>query len=140
MTFLSRILWLIVPPVLPAVLVALAHPDAPSLVRPSLGKNEVRFVEVDQWEKVVWVDARRAEAFAKGHVEGALNLNEDAWDSQVMEVLLAWEPGVPVVVYCDSRTCDASHSVADRLREEMGLEPVSVLHGGWELLQDKVGK
>jgi hypothetical protein len=37
-----------------------------------------------------------------------------------------------IVVFCGSAACDASHHVAERLRNEAGLPDVWVLTGGWE--------
>jgi len=37
-----------------------------------------------------------------------------------------------VVVYCSSLSCQASQEVAEKLREEVGLQSVFVLQGGWE--------
>lgn len=135
-----RIALLLTIPIAPAVGVAVLHPSGPPMQQPALAPGEVRLEQVATWPEKLWIDARTAEAYAEAHIPRALNLNEDAWDAQVPEVLMTWQPGVPVVVYCDSRTCDASHAVARRLREEMGLEEVYVLHGGWETWLGTRGK
>lgn len=80
----------------------------------------------------LWIDARSPAEFAAGHVPGALSLHEDDWDTLVVPVLLAWEPGRPVLVYCSSRSCDASRQVAARLRRDYQLTNVYVLRGGWD--------
>jgi rhodanese-related sulfurtransferase len=81
---------------------------------------------------VLWVDARSDEQFARGHVPGAVQLNEDRWDELLRGMLAAWSPERKVVVYCSRKTCNASHEVAERLRKEAGLTNVYVLSGGWE--------
>lgn len=53
------------------------------------------------------------------------------WDELLPAVLEGWPSGKPAIVYCDSRECEASEEVAQRLRE-FGVAPVFVLRGGWE--------
>jgi rhodanese-related sulfurtransferase len=86
---------------------------------------------------VLWVDARGEEAFAKGHVPGAMHLDEDEWDTLLPALLAAWSPERKVVVYCSRETCNASHAVAERLRHEVQLKNVYVLQGGWEEWEKK---
>ncbi len=81
---------------------------------------------------VLWVDARPNEEFARGHIPGALALNEDDWNGLLPQVLAAWSPERKLVVYCSRKSCNASHAVAERLRHEAGLKNVDVLPGGWE--------
>ncbi|MDR2513285.1 MAG: rhodanese-like domain-containing protein [Puniceicoccales bacterium] len=91
----------------------------------------------------LWIDARGEGDFSRGHVPGALLLNEDNWSQAIVGVLEAWSPGRPIVVYCGSSKCSASHAVARRLRgEEYQLEPVHVLRGGWDALEmsARIGK
>ena len=93
-------------------------------------------VKVDQaraWgENVIWVDARPEEEFGRGHVPGALSLNEDRWNELLPQFLAAWSPGKKVVVYCSAESCDLAREVAERLRKEAQLSDVFVLEGGWE--------
>lgn len=98
-----------------------------------LAKDEVTLATVEVWNKPVqWVDARPRAKFDAGHAPGAVLLNEDEWNALVPAFLDAWEPGKPIVVYCDGGACDASHAVAKRLREELQLEDVWILKGGWD--------
>lgn len=112
----------------PALMAAWLHPRKPSK-EPEIA---VALAEIATWPDVLWIDARPAETFAKGHVPGAVNLAPAHWESQIETVLTDWRPGIRVVVYCDGHTCQASHEVARRLRGEFGLENVHVLAGGWE--------
>ncbi len=128
-----------------AVLLALAL--APALVSgliqlkgtgPPLVEDEVAPSLVRTWgDRVLWVDARPRAKFDAGHIDGAVLLNEDEWDGLVPAFLDAWEPEKTVVVYCDGGSCDASHAVARRLREELKLENVRVLKGGWKAWPQK---
>ena len=102
------------------------------LAAPTTG-DEVTLREVEAWsEPVQWVDARPRAKFAEGHVAGAVLLNEDEWDRLVPAFLDAWEPEKKIVVYCDAGSCEASHAVARRLRDELKLENVRVLKGDWQ--------
>jgi rhodanese-related sulfurtransferase len=96
-------------------------------------RDEVTLATVHNWgDHVLWVDARSRSKYEKAHIPGAILLNEDQWNSLVSAFLDAWDPNVPVVVYCDGGSCDASHAVAERLRTELKIEKVHVLKGGWE--------
>ena len=83
-------------------------------------------------ENVIWVDARPDAEFARGHVPGALSLNEDRWNELLPEFVAAWSPGKKVVVYCSAESCDLAREAAERLRKEAQIPDVFVLEGGWE--------
>jgi rhodanese-related sulfurtransferase len=119
----------------PAALTAVFHPKRPAFSE-SLAEGEIAVAEVLRNPRgFLWLDARTAEEFAKGHVPGALRLTLPEWDELVPAVLQAWPTGMPVVVYCDTRQCDKSTEVAVRLRSDFPLAPVHVLKGGWEAWQ-----
>ncbi len=80
----------------------------------------------------LWVDARSANAYAAGTIPGALSLPPEAWDAGLVNVLMAWEPDVPLVVFCASRDCGTSETVAARLRDVLPEARVYILEGGWE--------
>lgn len=96
----------------------------------------VSLAEAEGWgDKVLWIDARPDDQFARGHIPEAVQLNEDQWDTLAREMLTAWSPERKVVVYCSRKTCNLSHEVAERLRKELGEEAaknIFVLRGGWE--------
>ena len=99
-----------------------------------LGESEVRLETAQMWGgKVLWVDARPRARFEREHIPGAVLLNEDEWVRLVGPFLDAWEPEKTIVVYCDSGSCDASRTVARRIKEELQVEStIWVLHGGWD--------
>jgi rhodanese-related sulfurtransferase len=115
---------------------AVFHPKRPSWNPEAPRHGEVVLTEVLAWtEKPLWVDARTRNHYEKDHIPGAILLNEDEWNSLAKDTFDAWTPGQSVVVYCDTRQCQSSHKVAERLRES-GLSPVYVLQGGWEAWQN----
>jgi rhodanese-related sulfurtransferase len=117
----------------PTVLACLYHPRLPDTNPQVLQKGEILLDTALAWGgAVLWVDARSAADYAADHVPGAVLLNEDQWDAQIEQLVTTWTPDQRVVVYCSSRACRASHKVAARLRDEMGLDPVYVLKNGWD--------
>jgi rhodanese-related sulfurtransferase len=93
----------------------------------------VTVTQARAWQKnAIWVDARPDDEFARDHVPGALSLNEDRWHELLPQFLAVWSPERKVVVYCSSKSCNASREVARRLRKEAQLPNVFVLQGGWE--------
>ncbi|MFL6590433.1 MAG: rhodanese-like domain-containing protein [Chthoniobacterales bacterium] len=99
---------------------------------------ESDFVEVDTargWgDTALWVDARPAEEFERGHVPGAVSLNEDRWGEALPEFLATqWAPEKKIVVYCSAASCNLAEDVRRRLREEAKLpNDIRILKGGWE--------
>ena len=87
---------------------------------------------LDSWPVApLWVDARSRAAFQAHHIPGAVWLNEDEGEASLPQLLAVWQPGIAIVVYCDSRQCDASTAVATRLREELQLTDIYVLKGSF---------
>ena len=109
------------------------NPNRPAAPEDALQEGEIRLEDAAASRSpVLWIDARSQSEFDQGHISGAVLLNEDDWDDLLPAVLEAWMPGRPLVVYCGSEGCRASHEVAERLRVEAGLPDVHVLKGGWE--------
>lgn len=118
---------------LPAIGQAVYYRNTASWRHPPVDSGLISVAQAKSWgDTVLWVDARPEEDFARGHVPGAVVLNEDEWDGQLRTLLTAWSPERKLVVYCSAQSCNASHAVAERLRHEVGLKNVYVLEGGWE--------
>lgn len=81
--------------------------------------------------QAVFVDAREAEEFALGHIEGALSLDPLSF-GQEFPALRERMEGKTVVTYCDGEQCQLSHELAEQLKG-MGLLDVRVLRNGWSL-------
>ena len=97
-----------------------------------LEEGEILLESALALEAVAWIDARTEEAYAVDHIGNAILLNEDDWDQLFEKFIMQWTGDTTLVVYCDSRTCSASKSVATRLRESLGTDSVYVLKGGWQ--------
>jgi rhodanese-related sulfurtransferase len=124
----------------PAVLTGWLHPRRPHLPDAEASAREITVgdaVALGRVRPVVWVDARDAAAFGAGNIPGAVRLTDDAWEQLLPGFVGSWRPGQSVVVYCDSRRCDASRSVAARLAREFAINDVYVLTGGWEAWQQR---
>jgi rhodanese-related sulfurtransferase len=97
-----------------------------------LAPNEIRARDARQLgDLVIWVDARSRKKFEQESIAGSVLLNEEEWDAQVSKFLDAWEPDKTIVVFGD-RGSDAGEGIAHRLREELKIENVQVLQGGYE--------
>lgn len=127
-----KVLLILVLPILPAALAAFFHPER--LNNQVLVAGEVSFQEIAFPENILWVDARSLSEFEFQHMRGSVMLTEEHWEERLPDFLERWRPGQQVVVYCGSASCAASNGVAQRLRNELGLQEVYVLKGGWENL------
>ncbi|HEY3600452.1 MAG TPA: rhodanese-like domain-containing protein [Chthoniobacterales bacterium] len=118
---------------IPAIGQALYYRQMVSWEKAPVDSALVSVAQAQSWgDRVLWLDARPDRDFARAHIPGALQLNEDEWDEQLRMMLTAWSPERKVVVYCSQKSCNASHEVAERLRKEARLTNVYVLDGGWE--------
>ena len=117
--------------VVSGVVAFFVHPKAPSF---SAGDLELELEQIDDLGPVFWVDARSDEYFERGHLDGAISLNLERWEELLLGFLDSWPPDTTVVIYCSSQACLRSHEVADRLQDELGVEEIYVLKGGWERL------
>jgi rhodanese-related sulfurtransferase len=82
-------------------------------------------------ESVLWVDARSEQAVAAHPASDAVRLTPAAWEAGIGRLMERWEPGRAIVVYCDGADCGTSREVAQRLRDELGINNVWALDGGW---------
>lgn len=83
----------------------------------------------------VFMDARSAAEYRRGHIQGALNLPWQEVDQLFMTVMADLSPDKPIVTYCDGETCNLSHDLAVFLKD-MGYVNVKVLVNGWTLWKE----
>lgn len=112
------------------------HPRAPALhaVQEPLKGDEVGMKEVNErWKgDVIWLDARPRDQFQQEHIPGARLLNEQEFDSLLLELLDELQTASrPVVIYCGGQKCEASRHVREKLLTLVPLEDCFILKGGW---------
>ncbi len=107
------------------------HPKAPSF---EMDAHSIALDAARQEIGVLWVDARTQADFERGHLEGAILLNEERWEDLLAGFFEVWSPDAKTIVYCSSQSCLRSHEVAARLRDELGVDSIFALEGGWEAL------
>ena len=138
--FLSLLTVLLLPLPL-AVINAVLNPNTPRWNPMVLGEKEVDLEQLLVWEgSYILLDARMPESYQDGRLPEAINLYMGEFDNQVLNLLDRWSPDEAIVVYCDSRQCNASEAIANRLREDFQLDPVFVLKGGWESWEEATAK
>jgi len=131
-----RVFLLLLLALIPSFLTGWLHPRRPDWKEawnpvPSVTLEELRAMPA---ARTVWIDAREPDDYAKGHLPGALNLSETAWETSLPAVIDVWTPEFRVVVYCDGGGCQASRATATRLRREIGAAHVYILKDGWAAL------
>ena len=99
---------------------------------PELAAGEIQLVDARALE-VLWIDARSEDDYLAEHIPGAILLNEDHWETGIIELMGTWlmQPS-PIVVYCGSESCGTSKRIADRLREALPDAEIYSLKGGWD--------
>ena len=99
---------------------------------PELAAGEIRPTDARALQ-VIWIDARSEADYRSEHIPAAIYLNEDHWDTGIIELMDAWltQPR-PIVVYCGSEHCGTSKRIAERLREALPDAEIYSLKGGWD--------
>ena len=79
----------------------------------------------------IWVDARTIKEFEESHLPGALFLDENGWDTGLLELMDIWliQPR-PIVIYCGTEACETSKRIAERLRKSLPDAEIYSLKGG----------
>ena len=78
----------------------------------------------------LYLDARRPELFARGHIAGAQNLPTDEFGER-FATMAGWLPKeAELVIYCDMKSCALSRQLADKLGEA-GYGRVVIFRDGW---------
>jgi len=122
--------------VLPTVGTALLHPKRPIAVEEQPESGDVFLEDVLAWGAPVrWIDAREEEAFEQGHLKDAYHLSPANWNTQSGEFFLSLNGGERIVIYCADSSCGSSRQIANRLRNELGIQDVYVLQGGWSAIE-----
>ncbi|MDB6171015.1 MAG: rhodanese [Chthoniobacteraceae bacterium] len=129
------------PPTLRQLIALMLIALAPALVsaavqlqwraNPPLEPGEVRPATARLWAaRVLWVDARPGKRARR--IEDAVSLNTKEWESRLPAFFAAWSAEKTVVVYDQNQESGDAANVAARLRDELKIDPVYVLKGGYE--------
>ena len=86
-------------------------------------------------QQAVFLDARTAEAFQAGHIEGARNLAWEAFDELYPEVMANISTDAVIITYCDGETCSLSKDLALALIAK-GFQQARVLPDRWRQWQE----
>jgi len=86
----------------------------------------------EEYSKIMVIDARDAEQFAKGHIPGAVNIE---W-RKVLEQRAKLPKDKMVLIYCNTGSLSAQAGFALRVA---GYENVRILQGGFEEWKSKGG-
>jgi rhodanese-related sulfurtransferase len=78
----------------------------------------------------IFVDARPAEDYKQGHIEGAVSLPVGQFEEKLSAFMDRYPPDTSIVTYCSGRTCSDSHRLAELLME-MGYEKINVFIDGF---------
>ena len=114
--------------------------DWSAAARITTATGERMDISLDEAQKLfnsntaVFVDARPAEDYSRGHIQGARSLPWNDVDQKFMSVTQDIELETPIVTYCDGETCELSHNLALFLRDA-GFVNTGVLVNGWKLWQ-----
>jgi rhodanese-related sulfurtransferase len=77
-----------------------------------------------------FIDARKAEEYAAGHIPGAIHFYADDFDRLAARVLPQLSPEKPYILYCADSECDLSEELAQKL-DRQGFKRLRVFMGGW---------
>lgn len=121
------------------------HPRAPALyaVQEPLKADEVGLKEIqERWKgDVIWLDARPRDQFDKDHIPEARLLNEQEFDTQLLDLLETLQTATkPVIIYCSGQKCEASRHVREKLLSMVPIDDCYILKGGypaWQAAQEK---
>ena len=78
----------------------------------------------------VFIDARLARDFEKGHLEQAINVPVNISDDEREKIMADIAKDARIIVYCQSAGCKFAEKVAIKLMEG-GFRDVSIFKGGW---------
>ena len=142
----KKTLWLIFAAVILAAGINVLHPERIPWVEEwgthveaqavDAGVDLVQFPEVIDMlrnQSALLVDARSLEAYARGHIPGAVSLPY----SSVTEGLVLPASVLPLVIYCDGSDCEDSLLLALELRKA-GRTDVAVFIGGMALWESEL--
>ncbi|MEX1140499.1 MAG: rhodanese-like domain-containing protein [Bacteroidota bacterium] len=105
------------------------RPDSPTMIQLP------EAIHLFESGEALFVDARHAFDFARGHIRGAVNLPLNEFDSRT-GLLDSLPRNRVLITYCDGVECNSSIGLASRLRDA-GYSGVRIFFAGWSEWQAK---
>jgi len=96
----------------------------------AMGVTTKKTKEIFDKKNAAFIDARRDDQFAKGHIPGSINIYASEFAENIPKVASIPKDRL-IVVYCDGGLCELSHELADEL-VQFGFKRVVIYTGGWE--------
>ncbi len=82
------------------------------------------------------VDARESREVVDGRLRGAIHLPSSAIYANIENVMASGaQVDDVIIVYCGGGDCEASHNVADALRDDFHYQRVYIYEKGWEEIE-----
>ncbi|QIF05180.1 rhodanese-like domain-containing protein [Roseimicrobium sp. ORNL1] len=81
--------------------------------------------------KIILVDVRDTQAYALGHIPGAVSLPMDQVKDKLGEFVARYPKSTPLVIYCASVRCQSANAQARVLTREHGYVHVREMPGGY---------
>ncbi len=85
-----------------------------------------------------FVDAREQHEWVEGHFRGAIHIPASAIYASIDRIVREVPPNEKLIVYCGGGDCEASHHVADALKNDFKYQDVTVYVKGWQEIDAKM--
>ena len=98
-------------------------------------ENTVTYGQVErmlQDPRFQFIDARRPDQFADGHIGNAINIFPEESEDVRIPLIFSLPKDKILIVYCDGGACDLSHILTQELTTVFGFKEVFIYPGGWE--------
>ena len=107
------------------------RPSAPEQIAGTTRLGAEQVVElILHSPNLVIIDARKPEAFKRGHIEGAVNILDTVLDSNIL-ARYASAKDTPLLIYCNGEACLRSTNAATHA-VQWGYTQVYWFRGGWQ--------
>jgi rhodanese-related sulfurtransferase len=82
-------------------------------------------------QSAIFIDSRSPDAYAQGHIRGALNVPASRPIARAKEVLAGVSKDAAIITYCSGGGCRSSVGLARLLIQEFRFANTRSFHGGW---------
>ena len=81
-------------------------------------------------KRALFIDARRADQFEKGHIPGSINIYAYEFADNIPKIMSVPKDRL-ILIYCDGGLCELSHDLSEEL-VQFGFKKIVIYQGGWE--------